>query len=477
MADRAVRRVLFSSSVLIALVLSLSCGGGGGGEGPPKGAGTAAVNVTLSDPVTCSAPQGSYSHIYLTIADVQANTSATASATDTGWIDLTPNLSSAPVQVDLIGTSAIQCSLPALVSGTQIIPANFQSFRVILLGNSSASKIQNNQCGAAANCVVLSPSNSVQPITLSSESQSGITIPPAQIASGSFNVAVNETKTLNLSVNSCASVVTQTNGQLRLKPVIFAGQIGSSSTTISGRVVDGANLGTIPGGRVVVALENVDKSGVDRIVQATVPDGTGAFSFCSLPSGTYDVAAIATDGLNISYGATIATGVPAGTNVGNIPIYQQPGPNQTAANLKGLITTAGASAGVSADLSVSLVQTGTLANGNTVTFTVPQVAPPAPTASLPTEANASCPANTDCVSYTLSAAVANPYVGAFATNGITYAQATGSAPYLVDALAFVAGSGSVVNCTPSEQKSGAIDVSTGAGTTVKIADLTFTGCQ
>jgi hypothetical protein len=60
-------------------------GGGGGGTGT--------VTTTISDPSTCSAPQGPYSHVYVTIADVQIHQSATAAANDSGWQDLTPGLS------------------------------------------------------------------------------------------------------------------------------------------------------------------------------------------------------------------------------------------------------------------------------------------------------------------------------------------------------------------------------------------------
>jgi hypothetical protein len=462
-------------SITATFVVALSCSsGGGGGNGPSRSAGTGTVNVTLNDPATCAAPQGPYSHIYLTIADVRANSSATALPADSGWVDLTPNLNSAPAQVDLIGNSALQCSLPAIATGTQIAPAVFQKLNVTLLDNSSASKVLNNQCGAAANCVVLASNNSVQAIALSGESQNGISIPSAQISTGSFGVDVNQTKTLNLSVNSCASVVVQSNGALRLKPVMFAGEVGSSSTSMTGRIVDGLNLGTIPGGRVVVALEQKDSSGVDRVIQATVPDGVGAFSFCSLPSGSYDVVAIATNDLNVAYGATIATGVPAGTNLGNIPVYPQVGSNQAPAGISGQITTTGTSGGVSVDISVSVLQSTSTA-GNTLVFTLPQVAPLAPTLSIATAANASCPVNTNCANYTLAVPVANPYIGSFAATGTTYVLGTGNAPYTLDALAYVPSSGNISDCTPSEVKTDTINVS--AGTTSNVPALNFAACR
>jgi len=432
------------------------------------------VNVTLTADSTCGTPQGPYSHIFITVVDVRANTSATALPSDAGWVDLTPNLRSKPVQIDLLGSNALLCSLPALATGTEIAPATFQQFDVILLANASASQVTNNACGTAANCVVLASNNSVQPITITGEAQNGIVILPAQIAGGSFPVNVNENKTLNLAVNSCASVVTSSNGQLSFSPLFFAGLVSPNASSITGRVIEGVNLGTIVGGRAVVVLEQKDFNGIDRILKATVPDNSGNFSFCGLPAGNYDVVAIGTNGLNIAYGATVAVGVPAGTNLGNLPIFPQSGANQAAATLAGLVTTTGTSGAVSADLMISTLQTIAVGT-STLTFTVPQIAPPATTVSLATEANASCPNATDCVNYTLVVPVTNAYAGTFLASGTTYAQTTLTVPYVVDAIAFIPGSGGSRNCSPSEMQSANQTVT--AGATTIVPTLTFIGCR
>lgn len=469
------QRLLSPAISLLCVSLLLSCSnGGGGGEAPSRTTGTARVSVALTADSTCGLPQGPYSHIFLTVADVRANTSATALPTDSGWVDLTPNLSSKPVQIDLLGGNPLLCSLPSLATSIEIVPATFQQFNVVLLANASASQVTNNACGSAANCVVLASNDSVQPITISGEAQNGILISPAQIAGGSFVVNVNENKTVTLAVNSCASLVTLSNGQVRLSPVMTAGLTGSSSNSITGRVVEGVNLGTLVGGRAVVVLEQKDSTGVDRIVKATALDSSGNFSFCGLPTGNYDVVGIGINGLNVAYGATIAIGVPAGTNLGNFPIFPQSGPNQTAASLSGKVTTASASGAVSADLSLSALQTITVGT-STITFTVPQVAPPATTISLPTEANVACPVGTDCVNYTLVVPVTNAYAGTFLATGFTYSQTTTTVPYVVDVAAFVPGSGGTRNCSPSEIQSANLDVTAGATTNVPV--LSFVGCR
>lgn len=75
----------------------------------------ATVQVSLSDPATCSAPQGQLSHVYVTVTDVRIHQSASASDTDSGWVDLAPSLAGSPVQVDLLG-AATQCFLKTLGS-------------------------------------------------------------------------------------------------------------------------------------------------------------------------------------------------------------------------------------------------------------------------------------------------------------------------------------------------------------------------
>src|SRR5215470_5157007 len=167
------------------------------------------VQVSLSDPVTCSAPQGPFSHIFVTVTDVRIHQSANASDTDSGWVDLAPGLANSPVQVDLLGASA-QCFLKML--GSQQIQAGaYQQIRIILADNGTS--VSGNQCGSTANCVVLA-SDPMNPraLQLSSESKTGIKIPSGQIAGGKFVVAAGESKDLDLDFNACRSIVTEGNG-------------------------------------------------------------------------------------------------------------------------------------------------------------------------------------------------------------------------------------------------------------------------
>src|SRR5205809_7281488 len=101
---------------IVALAIFLmSCSGG-------SKPGT--VNLSMSDPPTCAAPQGPYRHVYVTVTDVLIHQSATASANDAGWLHLAPKLADNPVQVDLPGVSN-QCFL-ALLGSRQIQSCTYQ---------------------------------------------------------------------------------------------------------------------------------------------------------------------------------------------------------------------------------------------------------------------------------------------------------------------------------------------------------------
>src|SRR5215471_8105293 len=83
--DCSMRRFILVSLAVLAvtsIVLLIACSSSQPGT----------VNVSLSDPPTCMAPQGPYLHVYVTVSDVQIHQSATASNNDKGWIDLTPGL-------------------------------------------------------------------------------------------------------------------------------------------------------------------------------------------------------------------------------------------------------------------------------------------------------------------------------------------------------------------------------------------------
>jgi hypothetical protein len=79
--------------------------------------GTGTIHVTLTDPPSCTFPNGSFTHAYVTIRSVQAHTSATADDNSPGWQELAPQLNDSPMQVDLFSLSGA-CLLVTLGSNT-----------------------------------------------------------------------------------------------------------------------------------------------------------------------------------------------------------------------------------------------------------------------------------------------------------------------------------------------------------------------
>lgn len=464
------QKFLIAGAVLTAFFWS-ACGGSS-----PAVQNGGSLTTVLSDPATCSAATGGpYSHVYVTVTDVQANVSANGNS---GWVDLTPGLKSAPMQVDLLGQADTQCFLATLGDLKQLPAGNYQQIRVMLLANSSAASVSNNQCGSgAANCVVLSSNNSVQPLQLSSESQTGIKIPAAQIAGGKLTVANGQAADLDIDFNSCASIVVEGNSTYRLKPVLTAGQVGVNSSTINGTITD--NLSQPISGKVVVALERADSEGIDRVVMQTVTDANGNFVFCPVPAGTYDLVADALSGANVAYAATVTLGVQPGDSLGTVQLSPEPlASGQQPATITGQITSTG-SGPVAISVTLAALQQVTL-NSTSVLVTVPLPAQSSALETLDTGANG-CATGLDCASYSLVVPAANPNIGQFSTGGTTYSQnATAPVTYTVDGLATALGA-TTSDCSSPELKvtttSTGTSLQVAPGQTVTAAAMSFSGCS
>src|SRR5712692_2622556 len=350
------RSILVTLGVAVVAVVLVLVGCSGGGSSSPTGF----VNASVSDPPTCSAPSGPYSHVFVTVTDVKIHASANAGSNDSGWIDLTPDLKNSPKQLDLLAQASTECFLAMLGSKKEIQAGTYQQIRVFLSPDNTS--IPANQCssgpGNPANCVVLAADNSVHALQLASEAQSGLKIPSGQIAGGKFTIGSGETKDLDIDFNACASIVVTGNGQFILKPVLHAGEVGTSSA-INGTVIDSVTGIPAVGGTIVVALEQKDANGVDRVLLSTLADSSGNFVLCPVPTGTYDLVVAAVNGAGVFYAATVTTGVQDSTAVGNIPVTPQPGSGASTgpASLTGVVQTSGTSGAVSEIVTLSALQT------------------------------------------------------------------------------------------------------------------------
>jgi hypothetical protein len=435
----------------------------------------AQVSVSISDPATCKSPGGPFSHVFVTITDVKANVNSTAGDNDSGWVDLTPNLSKAPMQVDLLGQANNKCFLATLGDAQQLQPGNYQQIRLILAPNSAT--VANDACGGSANCVVLASDSSVHELELSSEAKTGLKIPSGQIASGGFNVGAGQTKDLDIDFLTCQSIVHEGNGKYRLKPVLHAGEVSTTSTSINGKVLDGVT-GNPVNGTVVVAVEQKDSTGIDRVQMSTLAGADGSFVFCPLPSGTYDVVIVGTRSDGAIYEPSIITGVSVGSTTGNVDLFALASAALSSSTLNGTVTSQNSSnMGTVADIELSLLETM-----NAVTYTIPL--PPTSTqnsASLSVETAApgaalTCPFNTDCANYSMVVSSGAANVGAWSSSGTTLTANVTLATYKIDGVAYVPSSGGVLDCSPPEQTTAAFMLAAG-GIAVSVDTLAFTACQ
>jgi hypothetical protein len=463
--EKARSAVLASVALLVAAIFVVACSGGGSSTPTPA---MATASVMLSDPATCSGPTGPFAHVYITITDVQANVNSTAGDSDGGWTDLTPNLSSQPKQVDLLGEANNQCFLATLGDSQQLQQGNYQQIRLILAANNST--IPSNNCGNSANCVVLAADNSVHTLQLSSESKTGLKIPSGQIASGGFNIAAGQTKDLDIDFNTCASIVQEGNGQYRLKPVLHAGEVSTTSTSINGKVLDSATKPVM--GEVLVALEQKDPTGVDRIIMTTLAGSDGSFVFCPIPAGTYDIVVVGQTTGGTAYQPSIVTGIANGQTTGTVGLYAAAGGGLGVVELSGLVTSQ-----VSVDVQLNVLETPS-AGGTSFTIPLlPNAQQPAATLSIETTASSTCSNGTDCVTYDMMLPSGGPLLGAYSAAGVTLSQASALANYVVDGLAFAPSSGGTADCTPSELKTQPYALTPGGGLSLAIETLAFTQCQ
>ncbi len=491
--------VLAMVCLVVITGVVVACSGGSGATT----SGMAQVNVMLSDPATCAAPDGPYSHVWVTITDVQANVNGSASSTDSGWTDLTPGLSQGPKQVDLLAQANNQCFLATLGDNMQLQAGSYQQIRLMLADNSTG--LTTNACGTAPNCVMLTsdPANTPHALLLSSEAQTGLKIPSGQISGGAFNINAGQTKDLDIDFNTCESIVQEGNGQYRLKPVLHAGEVSTTSVSMNGKVVTaGATPAPVVG--AVVSLEQPDSTGVDRVLVSAVTASDGTWVICPVMQGDttkpYDVVITGGTSTGILYAPSIVTGVTIGSTVGTVPLNMLAGTNVTAAAstamISGQVTSMNASnAGIAIDATLTVLETfpnGTYTIPLPMTATQDAATAVTVTTSMSSTQNPSCsPGGAFCADYgpmtqnygtaqasgPLQVPAAGAYIGAWSSGGATLTQPNVLPAYVVDGIATMSNSATTSDCTPSEQKATILFNANAPPLSVMNANLAFTGCQ
>jgi len=375
-----------------------------------------------------------------------------------GWQELAPGLAQQPIQVDLLALPTNGCTLATLGANPSLPVGDYQQIRLILVSNTPAAsdpKPATNACGNnnGFNCVVLFD-NTIHQLDLSSQANTGLKIPPGQVVGGPIRVMEGSNIDLNIDFNTCASIVPMPNSRFRLRPTLTAGQVSTTaSSALSGQIVDSATMQPIVGGQTLVAIEQADSTGVDRIVMEAATDANGNFSICPVPAGMFDVVALSTDGSNKSFGPTMVLNVSTGANLGKIPLVAEA--NMTPlgpATIGGTVTTASGTppttTAFSADVATAALQTITIPGGMTTRdITIPLQG--ASTMVVATASGMACPMGTNCADYMLIVPANNPSVGAFSSGGTMFSvPVAGDVLFKVEGRAFLPML-STATCSPS----------------------------
>ena len=487
--------------------------------------GSVATHVRNSGAI-CST---SYQHIYVTVNDVKAHISSA------GWQDLTPGLSAAPIQIDLLAEAPTDCFLATLGVTSGLPAGKYQQIRIIL-DDSGKSKGKGkkkpggnppsvNACSAlvptTSNCIDLGGGNLV-PLSLSSEGKTGIKIPPGQIAGGGLKIANGQGADLDIDFNACKSIVKAGNsGKYKLKPTLHAGEIDLSAL-VAGDVVEGtASAGAVTPGATPVPGANlwlesqtpvsdftigtpaagISTAQVENVVATATSDVNGHFEFCPVPAGTYDLVAdsgsmpATSDASNATITTSLVVTSTGGPNNLVLPLLDD---LTSSALLEGLFTTqAAASMGAGDNIVFGGVQPFNGTSG-TVQAIIPPLAgtvpvpaagalPSVATIGAPTTGNcpdlgtSTCPTLTNCECFTLALPASDPVIGAWNAGGTSYAAPVSlSAGYSVIGAASNLVHPATPECSPTDMitdPASPFVVSGGTFTLASNPTLSFGSCD
>ena len=223
-----------------------------------------------------------------------------------------------------------------------------------------------------------------------------------------------------IDFDACASIVVQGDGQIPAwKPVLHAGEVGMSSNSITGHLVDAATMTAISGAKGIVALEakdakrrrSHDNAGGTQTPAVTL--SSARFQPESTMSWHWSRHLWSID--DRCYAATITSGVQPGNALERFQCMRR-----TRRTRSRELSRAWSQR---LELLALLPKTGLVAlpqmtiGGANVQVTIPLVQQQSTLAAATTVSNSSCPANTDCVTYALALPAALPYLGAFSTSG------------------------------------------------------------
>lgn len=184
------------------------------------------------------------------------------------------------------------------------------------------------------------------------------------------------------------------------------------------------------------------------------------------------------------YNATVAEGVPGGTNLGKIPLTPEVESGAPTTFTGSVTAKSGTTTAATIDASVSALQSVSLGNGVSRDVTIP--AEGTSTSNLSVSSSTTCPSgapsNSNCAQYTLIEPASNPRLGIFSGGTIS----SYSLPAMTDVLYKVRANAATPlvgtsECMPTlvttSQDASSNPLKAIAGTTVTVTRIDFSGCS
>jgi len=511
-------------AVLALSIFALAAGLGTSTTALAAGSSNVKVHLSNSSRGGNSCKVSGVTHIYVTISDVQAHLSGK------GHRGFTPLTNGSPQQFDLLFASsepseAINSNDCPIVDlgGTGLPPGKYQQIRLMTVANTSSGSpvipADENACvtaGGLADTVydcVADSTGTYYPLTLPSGSQTGLKIPASQISRGGFSITAGQGADLDVDIDACQSLIihgphAKSHGKhgkppvttsYAFKPVLHTGEVslqpiiagavyvGTASAPSTPVTIDNPAVG-VSDAEVFLEMEpsapNVTdgtpapgstKTSVNTIVAEATTDSDGAFTFCPVPVGTYDIV-VDSQGFPHSgdpSDATITTGVVVaqanGPNNLEIPLLAASGV-ATTLHAQVTTTTNGTVPGTGDDIAFQGTQG--FGTGGADQAPIPLYSG---TASIPVTTTltsngcgSSCPTGSNCVCFPVAVPPDNPVTG---TAGGSYTSGAATPEYSLFGSATSIALPPVSECTPSEL------ISSPPDSTLTTPTISFTSCD
>ena len=247
---QAARRTRSVAAVTALASSLLAACGGGTGSTPLGHAGT--LRVALTDAPACG-----YEAVFVTVREVRAHKSLTATESDAGWATITlPS----PRRIDLL--TLTNGALDEL-GQAPLEAGRYTQMRLLLADNTAATPLANAVRPSGKTEVALETPSALQ---------SGLKM------NVGIDVSANQIADVVIDFDACRSVVTAgRSGRYLLKPVL----------SVTPRYLSGVR-GSLEAAAVRGAAVTLQTAG--DVVKATAPDpATGAFRLAPVAPGTYDL--------------------------------------------------------------------------------------------------------------------------------------------------------------------------------------------